>query len=276
MDSRLKTCLVILNVCLFLSTVVGTSVVATSAVAQERRSDRDDDDRDGSDDRRERWRSRWRDRSDDDDDREDRGSDERSSDRESSEPRSDESPSISTEVWAKALVKQNDKNGNMMLDGDERQALRGRSAVADFNKDNVITVEELVAASGPSTTAASAPTTQPAVASSSELSSRSSSRDRSGDESKSGGAKRVYTGSVGVGKVDKDGKSSRRTYRFSVAGERLPTGLPSWFKSRDKNGDGQVLMSEYSRSWSSRLVAEFRRYDANDDGVITAKEVARK
>ena len=42
-----------------------------------------------------------------------------------------------------------------------------------------------------------------------------------------------------------------------------------------RNGDGQVSMSEYSRSWSSRTVAEFQRYDRNDDGMITAKEAAK-
>ena len=35
-------------------------------------------------------------------------------------------------------------------------------------------------------------------------------------------------------------------------------------------------MSEYSRSWSASTVAEFRRYDLNDDGIITAKEAAKK
>jgi hypothetical protein len=67
----------------------------------------------------------------------------------------------------------------------------------------------------------------------------------------------------------------RKSYRFSKPDDKLPTGLPSWFKSRDTNGDGQVSMSEYSRSWSSSSVAEFRRYDLNDDGIITAKEAAK-
>jgi hypothetical protein len=34
-------------------------------------------------------------------------------------------------------------------------------------------------------------------------------------------------------------------------------------------------MSEYSRTWSERTVAEFRRYDLNDDGIITAKEATK-
>ena len=70
---------------------------------------------------------------------------------------------------------------------------------------------------------------------------------------------------------------AKRTYRFTRGADHLPaTGLPSWFKSRDANGDGQVAMSEYSRSWSDRTVGEFRRYDLDNDGIVTAKEAAGK
>ena len=54
------------------------------------------------------------------------------------------------------------------------------------------------------------------------------------------------------------------------------SGLPSWFTSRDSNKDGQISMNEFSRSVSESMVAEFRRYDANDDGIITAKEAAKQ
>ena len=79
----------------------------------------------------------------------------------------------------------------------------------------------------------------------------------------------MYTGSAG-GPNSKEG-DKRRTYRFSTTADRLPKNLPSYF-SRDTNGDGQVSMSEYSKSWSKSTVAEFRKYDLNDDGLITAKE----
>jgi hypothetical protein len=69
----------------------------------------------------------------------------------------------------------------------------------------------------------------------------------------------------------------KRTYRFTRGVDRLPTtGLPSWFKSRDSNNDGQVEMSEYSKAWSDRTVEEFHRYDVNNDGIVTAKEAAGK
>ena len=90
---------------------------------------------------------------------------------------------------------------------------------------------------------------------------------------------RVYTALVAGGKDGKAAteKEQKRTYRFSRGADRLPvTGLPSWFKSRDENGDGQVEMSEYSRSWSDRTVSEFGRYDLDSDGIVTAKEATGK
>ncbi len=82
-------------------------------------------------------------------------------------------------------------------------------------------------------------------------------------------ANRVFTGSAG-----KDG-DKRHSYRFTSASDRKP-GLPSELRSRDANGDGQVSMSEFSHYWSSSTVAEFRRWDLNNDGIITPKEAAKK
>jgi hypothetical protein len=278
------------------------------ATAQDRQSERDedDDDRQDSDRRSESYR-RWRERSRDRRDRDqgDSSSQRESSDRASSERASDDDQSMAMTDYAKSLVKQHDKNGNMMLEGDEMKQLRGRAALADANNDNVVTVDELVARlSGRSSSASSASSTgsstNPSTSESStddkDSEDRGDERDRdrgsffgfgrdrdgnsddekSGDDSKSGTIKRVYTGTVGVGKGSDDAKSTRRTYRFTPAGDRLPSGLPDWFKSRDKNSDGQVQMSEYTRSWSSRMVAEFRRHDLNDDGVITPKEASKK
>ncbi len=54
--------------------------------------------------------------------------------------------------------------------------------------------------------------------------------------------------------------------------ERLPSGIPSWFTRADANGDGQVMMAEYSSTWTKTKVAEFKKYDLNDDGCITPAE----
>jgi hypothetical protein len=89
-------------------------------------------------------------------------------------------------------------------------------------------------------------------------------------------AKRVLYGTAGGPTTAGKESDKRRSYRFSRATDKLPTGLPSWFGSRDSNHDGQVSMSEYSRTWSTSAVSDFRRYDLNDDGIVTAKEAAAK
>lgn len=62
------------------------------------------------------------------------------------------------------------------------------------------------------------------------------------------------------------------SYRFLTALDRLPKGLPSWFLTKDRDGDGQVTMAEFSGEWDSSRLAEFERYDLNDDGIITPAE----
>jgi Ca2+-binding EF-hand superfamily protein len=188
--------------------------------------------------------------------------------------------SLTTEDYVRDLIRKHDKNGDTMLQADEQSGLKGKPAEADQNKDGVITAEEMVATLSTSAPAAAAATG----------SGGSAAPSGGGGESKNGGERRedkagatattrVYTALTGKNAKDatKDAEAKRRTYRFTPAGERLPaTGLPSWFKTRDANGDGQVAMSEYSRSWSKRMVDEFGRYDLNGDGVVTAREAAGK
>ncbi len=67
-------------------------------------------------------------------------------------------------------------------------------------------------------------------------------------------------------------KPRQETYRFLTATERLPKGLPDWFTRNDLDADGQIMMHEFTTSWSSSKVSEFNQYDLNNDGVITPKE----
>jgi hypothetical protein len=80
--------------------------------------------------------------------------------------------------------------------------------------------------------------------------------------------------SSGPGQSKETAGEKPKPYRFRSPKERLPEGLPGFF-SRDANGDGQISMSEYSRRWSDRMVAEFRRHDRDNDGMITPKECSR-
>lgn len=181
---------------------------------------------------------------------------------------------LSMENYVRGVVKEHDKNGDMMLQADEQRGLSGKAAAADTDKDGVITTNELVTA-----LSGNAPANPPSASS-------GGSREGSGDSQQSLGdtdgasTTRVYmalTASEKTGSSTASDADKRRTYRFTRGADRLPaTGLPSWFKSRDANADGQVAMSEYGRTWSDRTVAEFRRYDLNDDGIVTAKEATGK
>jgi hypothetical protein len=185
----------------------------------------------------------------------------------------------------------------MILEPEEQGFLGSSAAAEDLNHDGKITIDEIVMHHSGGTAAVAAAVTPSATtttlsASGSGDSGHSGDRERehfsrygrrdsdpSGDSHTKADdplAKRVLTGTAGgSGPTVKDG-DKRHSYRFSRGTDKLPTGLPSWFKSRDTNGDGQVSLSEYSRTMSESTVAEFRRYDSNDDGMITAKEAAKQ
>ena len=188
-----------------------------------------------------------------------------------STPSASTSSSPDLRKWATALVAKNDKNGDMILQPEEQGFLGSSAASEDLNHDGMITVDELVMHHTPGFAAAS--THSSSSTSTASISSASGNSSDGRTKTDDAMAKRVLTGTAGG--TGKDA-NKRHSYRFSKASDKLPTGLPSWFTSRDTNGDGQVSMSEYSRSLSPSVVAEFRRYDTNDDGFITAKEAAKQ
>ncbi len=66
--------------------------------------------------------------------------------------------------------------------------------------------------------------------------------------------------------------ASRPVYRIRTVEERLPAGLPTWFRDRDADGDGQVMMAEFATDWTDELAGEFSRLDRNGDAIITPEE----
>jgi Ca2+-binding EF-hand superfamily protein len=84
-------------------------------------------------------------------------------------------------------------------------------------------------------------------------SSGSKDRDKSKDEEKSRFA-------------------DRKSYRVQPPVGRLPKGLPDWFMRNDADGDGQVSMPEFSVSWSEAVLADFGKFDLNEDGLIEPQE----
>lgn len=69
-------------------------------------------------------------------------------------------------------------------------------------------------------------------------------------------------------------KVEAKSYRTSAAKDKANAtkGMPDWFARSDVDGDGQVMMSEYSSTWTDEKVAEFLKFDLNSDGIITSRE----
>jgi Ca2+-binding EF-hand superfamily protein len=150
--------------------------------------------------------------------------------------------------WISDLIVKHDKSGNKILEGDELKSLGQSAREADVNTDGKITHDELFQYYASKTKVASSGTSAPQPTVQTKIESKAPSKNL---------AKR------------KIAKSGRKSYRFKTAKERLQ----SWrFASKDANGDGQVSMSEYARSWTDRMAAEFERYDQDNDGMITAAE----
>jgi hypothetical protein len=73
-----------------------------------------------------------------------------------------------------------------------------------------------------------------------------------------------------------DERNDRKVLRATTAVERLPKGIPDWFTRKDANLDGQVAMAEYGTTWSDSELAEFQKWDGNNDGYITPDECLPK
>jgi hypothetical protein len=154
-------------------------------------------------------------------------------------------------------MRQYDSNKNGVLEKDEWENMRGDWSPADANRDTRLSIQEitnkLAGFGGASKTSSSKST---------ESSKPTESRYKSG--------RSRYSSSRNSSKSSSS--SEKKSYRFKTVAERLPKDLPDWFKRNDVNQDGQIMMSEYSTAWSELKVREFRKYDLNDDGVITPQE----
>jgi Ca2+-binding EF-hand superfamily protein len=114
------------------------------------------------------------------------------------------------------------------------------------------------------------------------------SRDSRGGDSRGfdrGGDSRGFDrgGDNGGGWGSRDGgdraasdekKEEPKSYRAMSAKDKANAvkGLPDWFARSDADADGQVMMSEYSTTWTNEKVAEFNKFDLNGDGIITSRE----
>jgi Ca2+-binding EF-hand superfamily protein len=140
---------------------------------------------------------------------------------------------------AEAMIRQADRNGNGRLERNEWNDRWGDFDEADRDHRGAVDADELA--------------------------QRLSGFARGGPGGDGGGG----GGSSGSGTPPQP-----KSYRVPTPTELLPPGLPDWFAQKDANADGQVAMAEYEspRSWTAAAVAEFTRFDLNNDGFITPTE----
>lgn len=152
-----------------------------------------------------------------------------------------------TKRYAEGLLREHDKNKDGMLQRDEWKDMKTEHQGADSNGDGTITLEEL----------------------STRISAYSSGGASSTPLSSSSGP--GYGGKF-RGASDKSAATTKKSYRFLTPTERLPKGMPDWFIKSDADGDGQIMMAEYSTSWTDSTVAEFAKLDLDGDGIIVPSE----
>ena len=170
--------------------------------------------------------------------------------------------------YARHCLRKHDVNGDGILQKDEWMAMNGHPERIDSDQDGIITLDELANwfADYQRRSGSSGPSDQRLVA-----------ENAAATEAASQDAGDLEAGSPeSETRQSTNGTERHRDQKFYVSAKRLPAGLPDWFFERDKDGDGQLTQSEFSTTGVTSEVAEFEKYDANRDGVLTAKEFANK
>jgi hypothetical protein len=194
---------------------------------------------------------------------------------------------------ARARFTAMDRDGNKMLQGEELGPFRRQMEVLDTNKDNVLTENELVAGFSSGTVGG--------AGRGGRQGGRGENRN-SDDNDNNGNNDNRNNNDNNRNNNDRNNNDNNRnrgniqsatdkpapepaktllstmagTYRLKSTKETPKDGvrLPSWFTSRDANGDGQLEMKEYAARLTERLYLEFTGRDTNGDGLITAAEAA--
>ena len=161
--------------------------------------------------------------------------------------------------YAKYLLTKYDHNRDGVLQKDEWKAMHGHPELIDFEGTGVITLDELTQwiADYGQRKRIGVPHELEAEAGHTSQTKPASSKD---EDSATNPANPNSTAG-----------DRRRDQKFFVPSNRLP-----WFLARDQDGDGQLTVGEFSPTGTAADLAEFNTYDANGDGVITAKECVHK
>lgn len=175
--------------------------------------------------------------------------------------------------YATYLMDKYDLNRDKVLQKYEWQAMHGQPESIDQNRDELISLDELTAwvADYAHRRDAGIPVRRETVSTNLQSGPTSPPSDAVPAERSETGETAVVT----EGQKPATGER-RRDQKFYVPPKRLPEGLPEWFHLKDKDGDGQLTASEFSETGVAAEMSEFSSYDANHDGVVTAKECVSK
>ena len=152
----------------------------------------------------------------------------------------------------------------------------------DRNRDGKLTKNELaVRYAKRRLTEQSTQPGQPGAANTNNSSRFAGSWGSRGDSNSNGWGSRGGDNGGGWGNRDNNAnakpdekKDTPASYRAGSTRDKAEAtkGLPDWFARSDANNDGQVMMAEYSPSWNAEKVAEFAKFDLNNDGIVTSRE----
>jgi hypothetical protein len=168
---------------------------------------------------------------------------------------------------AQRAIYRYDANGDGSIDRDEgrRGYWSSDPFQFDVNGDGRLTVSELSIRYARRRMDRQGSQSDSASRTPSSVSRYESGSRRDGDRPRSSDSPRSHS------KAD-SAPPKKPTFRTRSPYERLPADLPTWFKEKDADLDGQVWMWEYASAWTDELADQFARHDPNGDGVITWKE----
>lgn len=181
--------------------------------------------------------------------------------------------------YAERIVSRYDANEDGALEESEWRQMHGEAQAADADGDGEITAEEFarhvlefarhrrVRIPMPAPSAAEEKSEKPAEPAKAEA-----------EEKQPAGPTETVQADEGASDADLEallGGDDVPRKKFFVPAHRLPAGLPSWFLERDQDGDAQLELREFAPKPTPSDLQEFRRYDLNGDGLITAGECAR-
>ena len=170
--------------------------------------------------------------------------------------------------YSQYLLNLYDTDRDGVLQKSEWKLMHGKPELIDTNGDGDISVEEMtrwVTGYGRRKQSGNIAPTETAIPESTPPTSKPSATPEADAPPQSAST------SNGERLVDR-----AKETKYYVSPKRLPAGLPEWFVQRDLDGDGQLTFSEYSPNSVAAELVEFEGYDANGDGVVTAKECTQK